>query len=70
MQFKCFLDKDIREKNEKMQREIWHSWFAWRPVRVGDTRAVWFETVLRKGIYSQSGYFHVWEYQAREKEGK
>lgn len=26
----------------------WHTWFAWRPIRVGDTK-VWLETVYRKG---------------------
>ena len=32
-----------------------HTWFAWRPVRIGD-RCVWLETVLRTGKYHYGTY--------------
>lgn len=54
---------DIRIERNK----VWHSWFAWKPVRTGPCKIVWLETVIRKSRYHDGGGWH-WEYQAREKE--
>lgn len=37
-------------RSKLRDREIWHPWFAWFPVRVGDAR-VWLEVVDRKLVY-------------------
>lgn len=31
-------------------REVWHFWFAWRPIRI-DRTWVWLETVLRREVF-------------------
>ena len=47
-------------------KEVWHEWFAWHRVRVGD-QFVWLEMIERKGKYippgQGCGYFFVWEYR-------
>jgi hypothetical protein len=44
-------------------KEIWHAWFAWRPVRVGSGDCRLFETIQRKGTYwTDAGW--TWEYKA------
>lgn len=40
-------------KPESDQR-MWHLWFAWYPVTVGQHR-VWLETVKRRGKFSYGG---------------
>lgn len=50
MKFDCGLT--WREKYERLIS--WHPWFAWYPVRIGQTHdCVWWEYVERKG---ESGY--------------
>lgn len=46
-------------------RQKWHSWFAWRPVRVGPRDCRWLETVLRKGQYCEGfgGSSWTWFYR-------
>lgn len=35
----------------KDRLKLWHPWFAWFPVRIGERR-VWLETVQRRGGYN------------------
>lgn len=36
---------------EKMQRfQVWHSYFAWMPIRVGESVCCWMETVERRYV--------------------
>ena len=35
----------------KDDNPVWHDWFAWRPVRIGD-RVVWLEWVRRYKSYN------------------
>lgn len=49
---------------------LWHRWFAWYPVRIGQHDCRWLEFVQRKGTYKEyydfDGYgsFWIWEYKA------
>jgi len=38
----------------RKNKEKWHSWFAWRPVKVG-YYIIWLELVMRKITYSYCG---------------
>lgn len=42
----------------------WHTWFAWRPVRLTDNRCVWLERVLRR--YEPGYEIGYWVYEAIE----
>lgn len=50
-------------------KHLWHTWFAWYPVRVGRNDCRWLETVHRKGTkqnyYDQDGEtsYWTWEYK-------
>lgn len=48
----------------KKGKRLWHSWFAWRPVKVGGWTWVWLEWVSRRRL---SGGNHMgpprWEYR-------
>lgn len=52
-------------KEPRSDRE-WHRWFAWRPVRLDDTRTwVWLETIERREIFIRcppDGMFE-WHYR-------
>jgi len=62
MKFNC--GPTYREKIE--QKEKWHVWFAWYPIRIGQTRDCrWLEKVWRKGRYTSNneGAHWSWKYQ-------
>lgn len=41
-----------KTKEDKMkEREQWHKWFAWYPVRLPSKKFVWWELIDRKGYY-------------------
>lgn len=53
MKFNC--------KRKVEPRIVWHTWFAWFPVRVGEDDCRWLEKVERRGTFeydSQGGYWH------------
>lgn len=77
MKFDC--GPTWRERRDAQQAEIkrlenWHTWFAWYPVRVTDTRDCrWLETVFRKGsndIDMCGDQFWNWEYKPRHPIGQ
>lgn len=41
-------DKIEASRNKELYYRIWHPWFAWHPVSIGDGKCVWFETVYRR----------------------
>jgi hypothetical protein len=47
--------------DRRKAREQWHSWFAWRPVRV-EMDGVWLETVERR-YFDCAFYRSPWEYR-------
>lgn len=67
-------------RNTVREKEVWHLWFAWRPVTVGrtpdrDEKRVWLEYVERCGELTLwiDGPLWSWEYRERQnknKEGK
>lgn len=63
MKFNC--GPTWQEKREAKGK--WHSWFAWRPVRVGPKDCRWLETIERKGEcrFSYSGFRWDWEYREK-----
>lgn len=50
------------------QKEQWHDWFAWHPIRLGDNDCRWLETVVRKGEHQwcSGGFYWQWEYKPKE----
>lgn len=64
MRFDCGPTWQEREAAKK----AWHRWFAWHPVRIGDSHDCrWLETVERKGELHSCGSFGgdwwTWEYR-------
>ncbi|MCK5614783.1 hypothetical protein KAR91_73660 [Candidatus Pacearchaeota archaeon] len=51
---------------KKAQLEDWHSWFAWRPVRVGSHDCRWLETIQRKGAHLRGLRSSWWSWEYRE----
>ena len=46
---------------------LWHKWFAWYPVRVGDNDCRWLEFVCRKAIPKTYVNYDDWQpYEYRE----
>lgn len=56
MKFDCGLS--VYEKQQ------WHDWFAWRPVRVEYGGCRWLETVERRGSRWLGSWLD-WEYRAK-----
>lgn len=56
--------------DEKKQKEEWHLWFAWYPIKIKSHDCRWLENIYRKGTFIQSanlGYYRwIWEYESRE----
>jgi hypothetical protein len=51
---------------EKTYRLInWHSWFAWRPVKLDDHDCRWLECVARRGEQKSSWHETWWEWSYR-----
>lgn len=48
---------------KKARLERWHPWFAWFPVRIGNHDCRWWETIERKGEYSDTCGWE-WEFRA------
>lgn len=48
----------------KCHPKLWHSWFAWRPVRIG-CEIVWLESVERKATGTDRGGNRIYEYRNR-----
>ena len=67
MQLSCGPTGNQRHATKCAAREQWHRWFAWRPVRIGDTREYrWLELVERRGtlqICIVDGGWWEWEYR-------
>jgi hypothetical protein len=62
MKFDC--GPTARQQNDACR--AWHLWFAWHPVRIGDSRqCVWLEKVERKGefYFDSMGGSWAWEYR-------
>ena len=65
-----FKSSDLKRQERKQRLEErrgkWHNWYAWRPVRVNDSKIAWLETVVRK--YEGNGYEVLFEkrYQYRD----
>lgn len=53
MKFNCPKFKSAEERRK--DKEQWHKWFAWYPIRVIDGSCRWLEIVHRSG-YSYTGY--------------
>lgn len=53
-----------RAKNKRDKYKDWHSWFAWYPVRIDQSRLVWLETVYRRIRYipEEVPRFYGWDY--------
>lgn len=39
MKFNCGMSKEEKLEAKKLKHEVWHQWFAWQFVRVGETIA-------------------------------
>jgi hypothetical protein len=51
MKFRCDpTDDDYYDKR------LWHKWFAWHPVYVGNNEYVWLEFVYRSVTWSRTYY--------------
>lgn len=51
MKFNCGLTGDAKEAAARAERDklkVWHRWFAWYPVRVGQNDCRWLEYVERR----------------------
>ena len=63
-----FIWHTAREKRARF--EVWHSWFAWHPVRIGMHQGRWLEMIERKGTHHRhdliGGAWWTWEYKPRE----
>ncbi len=46
-------------------RELWHPWFAWYPVRIGQ-HCYWLETVQRRGAFSANFGEDLWTWEYRD----
>jgi hypothetical protein len=60
------LKSELRKK-EKLQRRIdrktvWHKWFAWYPIVVGET-LIWLETVEKKQNFYAGAFDSVGRYR-------
>ena len=58
------------KRNRRLEKETWHLWFAWYPVRVeitpdGDGRFLFLETVKRCGEFTFDTDGGYWTYQYR-----
>jgi len=54
-------------RNRIKEKEVWHKWFAWHPVRIkitpdGDSKKVWLEYVYRCGVYECSWGDCYWQW--------
>jgi hypothetical protein len=64
-----FMKWQFKSKAErKANKEQWHEWFAWIPVRVDEHERtiVWLQKIYRRGVYHESmgDSFWVWKYKA------
>lgn len=53
-------------EDKSVNREKWHEWFAWFPVRLTDKPhiKVWLQKVKRKGTEHHRGYSYAyWSYE-------
>lgn len=50
MELNCGLSKSTKRKN----KQKWHKWFAWYPVRLEDNDCRWLEYIERKYVYLTS----------------
>jgi hypothetical protein len=57
MKFNCGPDWWERHKLSK----LWHRWFAWFPVRIGERKCVWLEFIERK--HEGYGMHEKWRYR-------
>lgn len=52
--------KYTRGRDRRAANQKWHTWFAWRPIKLSDGTRIWWEEVKRK----DAGYtFTCWEYE-------
>jgi hypothetical protein len=74
MKFNCGLDGWERWLRRKARIQVWHTWFAWRPVRVDEFDCRWLEMVERRAeCYSIIRGVRAWKYRAlsrRENDGR
>jgi hypothetical protein len=58
--------------SEKQRRKkIWHRWFAWYPIRIGETEdghkiKIWLQYIWRKGYHSRSWEYSFWTWEYAE----
>lgn len=48
------------KKHNDTNRRLWHSWFAWYPIKIRNTR-YWLETIYRRRLVND--LFWEWEYR-------
>ncbi|MBO0129139.1 hypothetical protein [Agrobacterium burrii] len=56
MKFNCGPTQQERRQQVRDRYCVWHKWFAWFPVRVGNHDCRWLETIERKaGAVTSAG---------------
>jgi hypothetical protein len=57
------------EYKRRVNKQAWHRWFAWRPIKINNT-VYWLERVYRKGTiattWNGDGFYWEWSYAANE----
>lgn len=57
-----WITKNFKQKIE--EKEQWHKWFAWYPVKIkishSESLAIWLEPVMRKKTLHRSLYDYWW----------
>lgn len=59
------------KRNTVAEKSVWHKWFAWHPVKIGETpdgdaKYVWREYIMRCGTLKYGGYgesYWDWKYK-------
>jgi hypothetical protein len=59
MKINCGPTRDVKLK----MLRAWHPWFAWRPVRVGESDCRWLEYVERREVSKDRYDAFLWEYR-------
>lgn len=51
-------------RREKLNKEEWHTWFAWKPVAISKWSMVWLETIERRLVIGQFDSW--WKYRLKD----
>lgn len=53
-----------KTRKKPQTSRIWHRWFAWYPVKVGQSEFRWLEAVERKNLAQDSSQPKLWRYRS------